>query len=236
MVENHIIDLGYTPNTVALLLAHPELTNDVLNYTPCEVSFLTETTLAENRMVCNLKPSRREYVGRWYGQKGEPTCAPWSLVNACTVLEVEPDPVYIANLINRAAGFINPSEIGFHLSSLQDSVNGSEIMSQKVYLDRPKGLNRIFKQNLAFGLFARFFLDLGLPLITSVQVCEYYPKPNNYKDKNHALCLSGYQITQEGFFNIQAIDSNFGIYWLSLEHLLKTRRFNNTFVLYKRCI
>ncbi len=213
----------YWPERTASLLANPVLTHCSGSVVSDARKFFGGTLMSDERTVVEMTLSDRVYTGRWYGQGNEVTCAPWSLVNACSVADIELDPGYVAMILNLAY------KNGLKLSILADTtkITGVNMKNlppsatiQCLYDPAYELINRVLlKMNARL---IKSLIDQIHPLILNVKAELFYSIPDSTKSETHAICISGYYITEEGYFNVQAIDSNCGIVWMSLEHLSKT--------------
>lgn len=216
-------EVAYISDYVAILLKNPEFTHPPDWLRKSEIAFLNETLEIENRVKLELSESKRQYTGRWYCQGFHPTCLPWSLVNACGVLGVEPDSEYLANLLDKTAKQRGNTFEG--LGNLDGFLKNDIEIRLKKHYGYGGLLSTIVAHNkddiiLNNGLVIKYYLNYGLPLLVSVCPGSFYSKPNKYLGfESHAICISGYEITADGYFNVQIIDSNLGIIWVSLEHL-----------------
>lgn len=59
-------------------------------------------------------------------------------------------------------------------------------------------------------------LDEGAKIVSSVTVKRY---SNDTQNGLHAICIAGYKINERGFMDVQIIDPQIGVQWISLEHL-----------------
>lgn len=93
----------YSAERVSEILANPEQ-NRRKEGVSFILDFFSATVGSQDRVLTDLPMGERSYTGRWYFQGNEPTCLPWTLVNACSILGVDPDPYYIAKILNIARG------------------------------------------------------------------------------------------------------------------------------------
>jgi len=245
--------------------ADPNLAGYGYLHTPEELRFILETprsssldlrlrsdtdfqnlTLTRPRLGVLTPPCEKVYLGGWYNQSKEPTCAPWSVFNALMVLGIRPD-------LDGAAQFLNSS---LTLGKLGDGGAGSNRVEIEQYLDEyhkdqvsinylslsgvgrdkvdyitkyeEKGVTTSFEKDEFLEKTVRVFqkeaetitklFNSGYVFIRAVNTKHY----SGQNDGGHAICLSGYKVDEEGRVDIQVIDSARGVIWISLEHLLQT--------------
>ncbi|MBI2595495.1 hypothetical protein HYW46_02030 [Candidatus Daviesbacteria bacterium] len=222
----------FSQGWAAYLLANPEYTHSVDSGSWPIVEFFSRTLMSDMRIAMGITPSERVYAGRWYGQGYAPTCSPWSLVNACSVAGIELPSRFVAKILNLAF------EDGYALESLADLTVTAGVDMKKLLLSlvgirheyEPMSTpvyNIRLKTN---AVVIKRLIDQRHPLVLSVTSRLFYPRPNSYSlFGSHAICISGYQVTGEGYFNVQVIDSNNGIVWMSLEHLSQAVQRERTF-------
>lgn len=194
------------------------------------------------------------YSGKWYCQGFEPTCTPWTIANATLALGLKPNPLLIRDLLNLAndvtkrdkggLGFNKAKEV-IDQNYPQEEVNIIELFGEerleptedpKFHLlafkmsgkTREELLRTIEEKNKKIirknARVIKQIIDEGAKILASVFL-------KGQQDR-HAICIVSYKVHENGQMNVQVIDSNRGILWISLEHLSKCVVPFNT---YKAC-
>lgn len=226
---------GYTTEMTAFFLAYPEITHTSLRERMILIRFFEALTKGRDLFAKEDIIERKEYAGRWYCQGYEPTCTPWSLVNACVVIRVEPEPECIAQLLNRATG-ITCSKTGIDWEDVAGlypvlPANPNAVRFSKADLDwqlwqlDPENISSTITHNTAV---IKHFSDKNVPIVSTVIPGDFYPRGEL---RRHGICICGYRLFKNSGFDVQVIDSNIGIIWVPVEHLAKSLVSGNTFVL-----
>lgn len=181
-----------------------------------------------------INPSEiKNYLGPWYFQRSEPTCLPWNVANASRIQEELIDPNCLTNLLNIA---ITPKPFDQGMSYFQampeikrlSSLNLKQGEPGNSLIQIPSGADNsqvieITERNIAL---IKIALGEGRCILTSV-FNEYYIG----RQGRHALCISGYQINNQGRAFAQLTDPARGLIWTSVDHISKAVVPNDTYYL-----
>lgn len=231
--------------------------------------FFADTIRAPDRVTTELPRGEVAYLGPWYYQGLEPTCAPWAIANATLALGLKLNSALMTDLLN-LANDIEKSEkggLGFYKAKEltdqkypQAEINLSELTDEErlewtedpafhlfafvkyetvsSMFNLPKRtqeelLREIKERNIKNirknAAIIKKTIDEGAKILASVSVKQYQGRDNGL----HAISIVGYKVNENGVMNIQLIDSDRGILWISLEHLSKCIVPFNTYRIYK---
>ncbi len=236
----------YSSEKARLLLEHPYDSDKVI-MNPNEGAFFAATLTASNRISVSKEPESQYYHNSWYFQGSEATCAPWAVVNAIHALGVSLDPNFVANILNHkllqvglAGGFspevakkyLADSKMSVEIAKLSDpTLNLIEIPEELQVSKIPKVVRDFFDPSLRFkretysqslsklrqnaGIIEKT-IDSQKMLMITVDFERYADIPE--ETGFHTIVLSGFRVNENLSMDVQVIDSDRGLVWMSLEH------------------
>jgi len=194
--------------------------------------------------TCYLRNQEEvRYVGSWFDQSSSHSCAAWAAANAGMVLGSIPHLDSIWDLSARV-NEKSSEKRGLKFSEVMEYVNEDPRMAygfaklqiankenqRKRDVFTPLQAPTIDFQNLKARVPLDVFLEeileqlkLHKPILVSV-VSKLFSEEGL---QNHALCISGYRISNSGQIDLQVLDSARGIYWVPEERIRKSRDFLN---------
>lgn len=169
----------------------------------------------------DLPASLRVYYGPMYGQRDEPTCFVWSIVNGITALGLEPDYEWVAKMLNERM-------IHRRSFTVDDDVNFVNELGKRGYKGflhyTPYLVNHKFDEHtwrIRYGDEAALLkeeLDTRAVVLTCVDGKHFYKNTSGIVGR-HAVCIVGYDICPSENMFVQVLDSNAGNYWLPMQFI-----------------
>ncbi len=206
---------------------------------------IQSTTTANRRYNTSLKPSKIEYSTGWYYQGNNPSCLPWALAGACLDFGLEPNPVFMAKILNltfaeegftSGIGFDDLNEVGKNFSWVGLNMHVAKTSEALIQPVKPSDI-RTAAAVASFlagpiGGFGRGFVDKNVLEVNARLISKHLSSngviiqviENSHFEKNkslgcHAIGINGYRVDARGVMDIRIRDSRYGIFWVSLERL-----------------
>ncbi len=249
----------YDRQTVSRLLDHP-LPPLELKASAQDLAVFERSLADSNRTLTACPASSHVYTGGWYYQGIEPTCLPWSFASGMKALGIRPKTQFTMDLLNFAIDIEKSKRGGMTYEELEEM--SARQRYEEVQISSLPGLHKttqpiriVGKEYVSsHGEFATTISYIGstseineskiganaklIKNILDTQAVLLAVMSNHiYLDKDvvgrHSVCVAGYQVQTNGEMDIQVIDSERGIIWMSLEHLtMSLSADNNARILY----
>lgn len=182
-----------------------------------------QTLSAPNRFTTGLEPSRKIYSGSWFCQGDEPTCMAWAVANSHLIVGATPNFEFLAILNDHARGVVIPGRLDLSFNELEDYL--TKVDQPAVRIRKPDPV--VWGYPAGYGNQPDKASDIksslhnGKSLIVGVRSGFYFPigYVNPFSRESHAICISGYEVLENGFMDVWLTDSNYGIFKTSLEFL-----------------
>ncbi len=213
---------SYTLSKVDYLLNKPIRVGNLMGQRD---EFHFNLTLIGKRTPIGLQPSFQLYKGAWYRQGPEPTCLPWAIANGLLSRRVRPDSLMMYRLLSEAN---RRNGLDYIAAWLMVDLNAKFFSFDKAKVELVPNLvllnSSVIKQEI----------DQHRTILTGVESSSYEGRILDLSGEpirdNHAVCIVGYEVNEDGVMNVQLIDSNLGIFWTSLEYLSASLKPNETYL------
>ena len=228
-----------------------------------------KTITSTSRISTGLAPSNYEYKGTWFSQAHEPTCAPWSVINAVHAVGGHLNPAAVQEMLNVIMSMVlqghefprgstNKSifqeiilrypdmgvtvselPVGKKLGILQNLKTNSQVSISKSFFkfsfNTPISQPRLERESKEKKDPDTLYRDINAATTAAAAstiketvdskgalVVGIFPKyyAQIQSDVAHSITIVGYKINEQGHLNVQIIDSDRGVLWASLEHIL----------------
>ena len=154
-------------------------------------------------------------VDQWYMQGLEPTCVPFSVLNAFSSRGETLNSLLLARMLNKANG-IYSNKIGMKDRDVKRYLHK--------YQESPFEVKQMYPSVTYLKDYASIIqqaLKAGNPILESVSGA--YVGDSIFDVPLHQIALVGYSTTFSGIMDLQVIDSNYGMLFLPAEYLFQTR-------------
>jgi hypothetical protein len=175
-----------------------------------------EATLDEpDRRVYDYTPGKSLYEGYWNPQGEEPTCVPWTVANCLRVIGCEPNKRFMAHLLSMA-NICNGMSVGQVGEATYNSYFNRGFDVQPI-----KPAIRSFEPERNVATLINAFKEGGsvLMAVNNLWFKEELDERHTRSRGEHAICVSGFEVTPERYVNFQVIDPWHGQAMVSDRHL-----------------